>query len=99
MGDHGLLAGDGGQVADHGIQDLGVLTGLAAADVDHDLLQAGDLHGGLIAELLHQSRSDLVLIQLLQVGRVSHFDSLLLSQISAPHFLQTRTFLPSASSL
>ena len=32
-----------------------------------------------VAELLHQSRSDLVLVQLLQVRGISHFESFLLS--------------------
>ena len=36
--------------------------GLAAAHVDNDLLQTGNLHGGLVAELAHQSRSDFFLI-------------------------------------
>ena len=62
LGDDGVLAGDLAQIGDDGVQHLGVLARLGAADVDDDLIQTGDLHGGLIAELAHQSRSDFFLI-------------------------------------
>jgi len=52
VGDDGLLAGDGGEVTDDGLEDFRVLASLAAADVDDDLLDLGDLHGGGVAELL-----------------------------------------------
>jgi hypothetical protein len=35
---------------------------LAAADVDDDLVELGDLHDALVAELLHQSGSDFFFI-------------------------------------
>ena len=79
LGSDGLLAGDGGDVLADGFDFLGVALGFAAANVDDDLAQLRDLHHGLIAELLHQSRSDLVLVQLLQVRGISHFESFLLS--------------------
>ena len=56
-GDDGLLAGDLGQLADDGVQNLGVLAGLAAADVQDHLLDLGDLHGALVTELLEESGS------------------------------------------
>ena len=51
-----LLAGDGGQVADGGIQRLGVGDRLAQADVDHHLLEARDLHRIGVAEVALQGR-------------------------------------------
>lgn len=41
LGNDGLLAGDLGQIAHNGLQNLGVVTGLAAAAVDHDLVDLG----------------------------------------------------------
>ena len=55
----GLLAGDGGDVLADGFDFLGVVLAFAAADVHDDLVQLGDLHNALVAELLVQSGSDL----------------------------------------
>src|SRR5699024_9158410 len=78
--DDGLLAGDLGQVLHDRLQDLLVFLGLAASDVDHDLVELGDLHDALVAELLVQSRS--ILIDIL-VFQTSHCSLLLSLQLSA----------------
>src|SRR5699024_6060664 len=54
--------------------------GLAASDVDHDLVELGDLHDALVAELLVQSRSNLIDILVFQT---SHCSLLLSLQLSA----------------
>ena len=46
-GGDGLLAGDGGDVLDNGIERLGVILAVAAADGDDYLVDAGNLHGAL----------------------------------------------------
>ena len=90
LADDGLLAGDLAQVGDDGVDDLGVLLGLTSGNVDDDLIQLGDLHNALVAELLVQGRSDLVDILFLQTCHC-----VLLPYSSAPHLRQTRTVLPS----
>ena len=59
-GHHGLLTGDGAQVAHGTVDSLGVRGGLADAHVHDDLLELGDLHDVLVLELLLHSRLDLV---------------------------------------
>src|SRR5699024_10216428 len=66
LANDGLLAGDLAQVLDDGVDDLGVLFGFAGGNIDDDLIQLGDLHDALVAELLVQGRSDLVDILFLQ---------------------------------
>ena len=90
LADDSLLAGDLAQVGDDGVDDLGVLLGLTSGNVDDDLIQLGDLHNALVAELLVQGRSDLVDILFLQTCHC-----VLLPYSSAPHLRQTRTVLPS----
>src|SRR5829696_6707545 len=53
-----LLAGDGGEVADGAVHQLGVAGGLADAHVDDDLRQARDLHDVVVVELRLQGRRD-----------------------------------------
>ena len=62
LADDGALAGDSGEVADDGVDDLRVVPGLAAAHVDDDFIEFRDLHDALVAELFHQRRSDVVLV-------------------------------------
>ena len=90
LANDGLLAGDLAQVGDDGVDDLGVLLGLTSGNVDDDLIQLGDLHNALVAELLVQGRSDLVDILFFQTCHC-----VLLPYSSAPHLRQTRTVLPS----
>ena len=90
-GCNSVLTGDSGDLLDDIIKGLCVVLAVAAADRYNDLVELGDLHGGLVLELLHQSRSNFLNILFLH----SCHSQFLLSQISAPHFLQTRTFLPS----
>ena len=67
---HRLLAGDGRQVLHGRIQRLGLLGGLAHADVQHHLAQGRHLHDIAVAELPHQRRNDLLLVSLFQCGHV-----------------------------
>ena len=60
LADNGLLAGDLAQVSDDSIDNLDVLFCLAGSHVDDDLIQLGNLHHALVAELLVQGRSDLI---------------------------------------
>ena len=53
-GHHRLLAGDGGQVVERLLDLLGIRSRLARADIQHDLVDLGHLHGVGVAELLHQ---------------------------------------------
>ena len=89
-GGNGVLTGDGADVLDDGLESLGVVLAVAAADRHDDLVDLGDLHGGLVLELLHQSRSNFLEVLFLHT---SHSQLSPFSQSSAPHFLQTRTFL------
>src|SRR3954471_13985278 len=92
-----LLAGDGGQVLDRAVDELGVAGGLADTHVDHDLDQTGDLHRVAVVELLAQLADDLVAVPLLEAeryflgGRRRHHRSLPLRR-------GTRTFWPLSSS-
>ena len=88
-----LLASDLAQILHDSFQDLLVVLGFAAGNVDDDLVQLGDLHNALVTELGVQSRSNFIDILFFQTSHCS----LLLSYSSAPHFLQTRTILPSFS--
>ena len=65
-GDNSLLAGDLTQIAHNIVQHLRVFTSLAAAHVDNNLVDLGDLHDGLVTELLHQSGSNFGFILFLQ---------------------------------
>ena len=60
LADNGLLAGDLAQVSDDSIDNLDVLFCLAGSHVDDDLIQLGNLHHALVAELFVQGRSDLI---------------------------------------
>src|SRR5699024_10025600 len=60
LADDRALAGDLAQVRHDGVDDLGIFLRLAGGHVDDDLVQLGDLHNALVAELLVQGRSDLV---------------------------------------
>src|SRR5581483_12038529 len=50
--DHRTLAGDAAEIARRRVHLLAVVDGLAHAHVEHDLLDPGDLHAVLVAELL-----------------------------------------------
>src|SRR3954449_7986689 len=69
--DGGLLAGDGGEVADRAVHQLGVTGGLADAHVDHDLDQTGDLHDVRVAELRLQRRRDLLAVAGQHAGQLA----------------------------
>src|SRR3954470_572017 len=62
LGDGRLLTGDGGQVADGALDQLGVAGGVAHTHVDHDLDEAGDLHDVLVLELVTQLARDLLAV-------------------------------------
>ena len=66
LGDLRLLAGDGGNVANGTVHDLGVVSGVTNTHVHHDLLETGDEHGVLVVELLLHGRTDLLAVLLLQ---------------------------------
>src|SRR5215472_15797350 len=72
LGDHGLLPGDLREISHGVVQDLLVLGGLANAHVERDLLDAGDLHDGLVPELLHQLGNDVLAVMLLQSRHIRH---------------------------
>src|SRR5689334_3927807 len=59
----GLLAADGGDVTHRGVQRLVVVLGLADADVDDDLVDAGHLHDIAVVELLGHVLRDGVAVQ------------------------------------
>ena len=66
----GLLPGDDREVLERGVQEAAVLDGFPDAHVDHDLLQAGDLHHVRQSELVLQGRDDLVPIARPETRRV-----------------------------
>src|SRR5437667_2870372 len=70
LGNHRLLTGQLGHVADRILQDLLVGDRFAHAHVEHDLRQARHLHRRLVAELLDQRRCDFLLVYLLQARHV-----------------------------
>src|SRR3954454_24424739 len=91
-----LLAGDGGQVADRAVHQLGVTGGLADAHVDHDLGQPRDLHDVGVAELRLQRRGDVRPVVLEQPGQLTDGGGHG-SQRSLPVRRETRTLRPSSS--
>ena len=56
MRDDGLLAGDLLEIGSSGLHLLGVVDGFADAHVEHDLVELGQLHDVLVAELLDAAR-------------------------------------------
>src|SRR6476620_5920062 len=70
LGDQRLLTGDGGQVADRALDELGVLGGVADTHVHDDLDDAGNLHDVGVAELLLQLALDLLGVPLLEAGHL-----------------------------
>jgi hypothetical protein len=66
-----LLAGDGREVADGSVHELGVLGSVADTHVDHDLGQTGDLHDVGEAEVLAQLRDDLAAIARLEARHLA----------------------------
>src|SRR5438270_1397698 len=90
-GHHGLLAGDGGQVADGALEQRLLLGRPADAHVDDDLLEARDHHHVGQLELLHDPVADLGVVPGLEAGPLDraggrrHYSS-------RPHVLHTRTF-------
>src|SRR5580704_8092392 len=81
-----LLAGDARQLVGTHVHQLGVRRRLAEAHVDDHLLDLGDRHQVLVAELLGQSRHDFLLVLLFQPVHLSTTPS---------HLRQTRTLRPS----
>jgi hypothetical protein len=67
----GFWPRDGREVGDSGVHQLGVVASLTHAHVEHDLLQAWHLHHVGVAELLLQSRHDLLVVPLLHTRHVS----------------------------
>src|SRR3954453_23878157 len=94
LGDHGLLAGDRGQVAHRALDQLRVAGGVTDAHVHDDLDDAGHLHRVREAELLGQARRDLLAVALLQPRQravLLHLGSGGGHQTSFPDRLATRT--------
>src|SRR5690606_15004225 len=65
---HGLLAGDGRELRDCRVHDLGVGDRIAETHVHHDLLDAGSLKLVLVSEPLHQLGMNRLLVELLHAG-------------------------------
>src|SRR5450756_1611148 len=88
LGDLRLLTGDGGEVADRSVDELGVASRLADTHVHHDLGQARDLVDVRVVELLAQRRDDLTRVAGLEPrlgwGLSTH-------QTSLPERFATRT--------
>src|SRR4029077_1762312 len=60
LGDHRLLAGDEREIGGGRVDLLAVGDAFADAHVDHDLVEHGDLHAVLVAELLGELAADLL---------------------------------------
>ncbi len=88
LGHDGLLAGDGGQVAERRVERLGVAQRLAETDVDDDLREARHLHRVLVLELLLQRGHDLGRVALLEAAGHAFTSS------CWPQCRQTRTRRP-----
>ena len=67
-GDHRLLAGDARDLLHDRVQQLRVLRRFADPDVDNDLLEARDLVGIRVAELLHELGPDPLVVMDLEPG-------------------------------
>src|SRR5919107_1943312 len=91
-----LLAGDGGEVPDGAVHQLGVAGGLADPHVDHDLGQPRDLHDVGVAELLLQRRRDLLAVPGEHAGQLSG-GCAHVCQRSLPVRRETRMLRPSSS--
>ena len=61
-----LLTGDGGDVANSTIHNLGVVSGITDAHIHHDLFKTGDEHRVTVAELLLHGSANLLAVLLLQ---------------------------------
>src|SRR5665811_352791 len=88
LGDLRLLTGDGGEVADRSVDELGVASRLTDTHVHHNLGQARDLVDVRVVELLAQRRDDLARVADLEPrpgwGLSTH-------QTSLPERFATRT--------
>src|SRR6476620_7488672 len=71
LGHDRLLAGDGGEVADGAVDELGVAGSVTDTHVDDHLDDTGHLHDVGVAELLQQRRLDLVGVARLE-ARLRH---------------------------
>src|SRR5262249_8028886 len=80
-----LLAGDARHLVGARVDELGVLRRLAEAHVDDDLLDAGDRHHVLVAELLLERRHDVLAVAVSQAAHLSTTPS---------HLRQIRTLRP-----
>src|SRR5205807_5046571 len=87
LGHHGLLAVDHRQVLDHVLEQRGLLGGGAHAHVDHDLLEARDLHDVGQLQVGLELGAHLGVVAFLETR----------GHRSVPHFLQTRTLRPWSS--
>src|SRR5436190_2658286 len=63
-----LLAGDRRELLGGGVEDLGVLLGIADAHVQRDLLDPRGLHRRRVAEAVDQRRANLFVVSGLQAG-------------------------------
>src|SRR6185437_14325416 len=79
------------QLLDRGVEQLRLGLRLADAHVERDLLDARRLHDRVEPELLLEARPDLVLVLLLQAGRVGVGHGTHVRSISSPQCLQMRT--------
>src|SRR5439155_3736562 len=81
-----LLPGHARELVHAGVHDLRVLRRFAQAHVDHHLLDLGDGHHVLVAELLLERGRDFLLVAVPQAAHLSTTPS---------HLRQTRTLRPS----
>src|SRR4029453_13382868 len=83
-----------GELLGGGVEDVRVLLRVAHAHVQRDLLDARDLHRGLVAEALHERGCYLLLVALLEPRRDLRLCRGFHQSISLPDFLATRMRLP-----
>src|SRR5215204_5971506 len=93
------LARDRGELLRRGVEHVRVLLRVAHAHVERDLLDARDLHHGLVAELLLEARLDLGLVALLEPRRDARRCRGFHQSISFPDFLATRVGWPESGSI
>ena len=102
-GSNSVLAGDRRDLLDNVIKCLCIILAVAAADGYNDLVDLGDLHNGLVLELLHQSRSNFLNVLFLhschsKLSPFSDFCAALLLLADA-NFLAVYKLIANASTL
>src|SRR5437016_3126298 len=97
--DHGFLPGDLAEFHRRGIQELGVLTGFAEADIHRDFLQLRHGHHVLPAKALHERGHCLRPVFFLQSALHRFFYLVLYLSNVVLQCRQLRTFVPSGSTV